>query len=219
MSATKNTELNVENTLQELKKDDVVLYNQLVSYFEKYNIQPDNNSLENKEQNKLTNLQSKALKCFDKSPFNTNKELRNLTETIDVLSFVKYTNTTTTVPTVVKNIVVSLGPFRMEILFHGIMKFTDYKGNLTVLFQNKNNTVVSSAYNVLYKKGSHLSFMVPESMVVKTENTIQLNKDTLGSLTIEDSMFLHMNFKLTSKLMFSYYIEFVLSEMLKEIVE
>lgn len=198
---------NVEKMLDELQQTNKEKHSELVNLLEKCH-----EKYVNSQKNTI-NLN--ALNCFDKSGFAKNNELRKMLDDVQVLEFTKHVNCSD--PYVVQNIVVLLGKIRFEIVFHGKMRINEYKGSLNVCIGYENKIISGSANNVSYKIGQQLSFMVLNNANSKPEQSITIVRD--NSLFIDNELFNAMNFKLTSKLMFCYFLDFVISDLVKEIVD
>lgn len=220
MDLLDNTE-NIEMLFNELQQTDKEKYTKLVNFLEichqKYLDM-------NKPVVDINSTKSKALKCFDSSVFAKNEELRKLFDDIQILDFVKYNNSTDS--SIVKDIVVILGNLKFEVVFHGKMRGTEYKGTLNVSIQQANCKQISGTANsIVYKAGQPIAFMVPISLSAQNQpnQPLAVTRDYCGPpatiAAIDMEFFNAMHFKLTSKLMFCYFIDFIISDLIKELVE
>ncbi len=206
---------NVDKMLEELQSTNKEKYSEIINLLEKCHQKYLENENENKS--KKESAKNMALKCFDKSNFSKNEELRKLFDDFQILDFVKYTAGSDS--NVVQNIVMILGKLRFEIVFHGKLRMhtiNEYKGTLNVCIQqnitkySSVRQITGSANNVAYKIGQPMAFMVPTS---KPDQTILVTRDSYNA-TLDNEFFDEMNFKLTSRLMFCYFIDFVLSDLI-----
>lgn len=213
IETTETTLIQLFDSINNLKSTNKEKYNEITEMFQKFYY----NSLYFEREQNFALTQARALNCFDNSEFKNNTELRKLVSDIEVLYFTKQNNGNDgNDGSITQNIVINLNKIKFEIIFFGKLRNNECRGSLNVVLEGPRHKITGTANNITYVAGQHLCFLVPKSMSKQSDQ--YLTKDISTCSSIENELYFSMNFNLTTKLMFCYFIDFMISDMVKQII-